>query len=255
MKPPRRKSAEKEIVVNASPTKSQLQLLDLENEASSPILGGTIPTSPGHSNSSKPLISRQMSSDSQASAATARSKSFSGSRDSLFGSGSDFKNVGISKNFSSEIIRELYGSKTSLLKTLELENARRRQSIPLTEREEPEGAAAPPGPPEGALGTLEEGPDSGLYDLPDEERQEPLGFIPDHSRGSEPGSQDVYVNQGRIIRYISYICTLQNMLVIFTLMKCMLIKKTFQRPFKRLFKRLAKRLAKTAFSEFINTTV
>ena len=118
------------------------------------------------------------SSDSQKSAVTARSKSFSGSRDSLFGS---VPNVGISKNFSSDVIRELYGSKTSLLKTLEAENAaRRRQSNPpppLVDRQEPEGApAAAYAPPEGSgLDTLVEGPDSGLYDLPNEDDEEGNG--------------------------------------------------------------------------------
>ncbi len=47
-----------------------------------------------------------------------RSQSFSDSRDSLLGSCSDFRHHAISKDFSNEIITELYGSKTSLLEEL-----------------------------------------------------------------------------------------------------------------------------------------
>ena len=49
---------------------------------------------------------------------TMRSQSFSDSRDSLLGSHSDFRHHAISKDFSNEIITELYGSKTSLLEDL-----------------------------------------------------------------------------------------------------------------------------------------
>ena len=74
----------------------------------------------------KTVLYRKTSSDSQKSAAS-RSKSFNGSRESLnlFGS-VDFKNFGISKNFSSEIIQEVYGSKTSLLKHLDQQREERK---------------------------------------------------------------------------------------------------------------------------------
>ena len=123
MKPPRRKSAEKELVeagkVDMTVDDSMTRRVGAEMSSL------PRPRQQPFACNSKVMISRKISSDSQRSL-TSRSKSFSGSRDSLFGS-VDFKNFGISKNFSSEIIQELYGSKTSLLKNIELQNERRRQ--------------------------------------------------------------------------------------------------------------------------------
>ena len=72
-------------------------------------------------------VFRKSSGDSPHSSAASRSKSFNGSRESLnlFGS-VDFKNLGISKNFSSDVIREVYGSKTSLLKHLDQQREERK---------------------------------------------------------------------------------------------------------------------------------
>ena len=59
--------------------------------------------------------------------AAARSRSFNTGPESVNISGlSDFKNLGISKNFSSDVIREVYGSKTSLLKHLDHQREERR---------------------------------------------------------------------------------------------------------------------------------
>ena len=83
-------------------------------------------------------IYRKSSADSLTSAAS-RSKSFNGSRESLnlFGS-VDFKNLGISKNFSSDVIREVYGSKTSLLKHLDQE--RKLRQLELNLEDDPSGS-------------------------------------------------------------------------------------------------------------------
>ena len=169
IKPPRRKSSEKEIV----DTVKAVELLEVDEaeDCVSRRLGAEMSSLPRSNSGSrqpfacnpKVMISRKISSDSQRSL-TSRSKSFSGSRDSLFGS-VDFKHFGISKNFSSEIIQELYGSKTSLLKNIELQNERRRQQgLLLSTEGEPvfprtEGYTPEKGCMEG---------DSGHYDVPTE---------------------------------------------------------------------------------------
>ena len=172
-KPPRRKSVEKEA--EKQPV-HQIEVQDLEEENSlrfNLMREEMRPLAPAGAGSRQPIscnqkvmLSRKISSDSQKSQ-TSRSKSFSGSRDSLFGS-IDLKHSGISTNFSSEIIQELYGSKTSLLKALELRNELRRQSTPL----EPEVGDVRT--PEIPLRRVEkvpeeecaEGPGSGHYDVP-----------------------------------------------------------------------------------------
>eukprot|EP00092_Neocalanus_flemingeri_P003468 GFUD01003717.1.p1 GENE.GFUD01003717.1~~GFUD01003717.1.p1 ORF type:complete len:1661 (+),score=297.05 GFUD01003717.1:288-5270(+) len=136
-KPPRRKSSEKESIRIAEDIE-RLQLQDLNDSdapRSSPNSNDmkTFPRSSfprkeilSQISNEKTVVHRKTSSDSQKSAAS-RSKSFNGSRESLnlFGS-VDFKNFGISKNFSSEIIQELYGSKTSLLKHLDQQREERK---------------------------------------------------------------------------------------------------------------------------------
>ena len=189
VKPPRRRSAEKEMDKLQSKAE-RVEVLDLEEPDSfkpSPRGGQEMRTLPRPNSGSrqtlscnpKVMISRKISSDSQRSL-TSRSKSFSGSRDSLFGS-VDFKHYGISKNFSSEIIQELYGSKTSLLKTIEYQNERRRQANPdkplfdteEEEEEEERSGSTTPGSVN-RTGTrvcipvpdCVQGPDSGHYDVP-----------------------------------------------------------------------------------------
>jgi len=137
IKPPRCKSSEREITTMTENIQ-HLTIVDLEQ--SNPLR-----LSPKHDNvktfprassktkervspksSEKTAIYRKSSSDSQKSIAS-RSKSFTSSKESLnlFGS-TDFKNLGISKNFSSEIIQEIYGSKTSLLKHLDQQREERK---------------------------------------------------------------------------------------------------------------------------------
>lgn len=136
-KPPRRKSSEKELI-KISEDIDKLQLEDLNDSdalVSSPNPNNmkTFPRSKfprkdrlSQISNEKTVVYRKTSSDSQKSGAS-RSKSFNGSRESLnlFGS-VDFKNFGISKNFSSEIIQEVYGSKTSLLKHLDQQREERK---------------------------------------------------------------------------------------------------------------------------------
>ena len=135
-KPPRRKSVEKEL-----PAPSQKVLgseagnprEELNAIRSSPLESAvkTLPRSTNQDRARKserktgPISDLVRASGGGAS----RSKSFNGSRESLnlFGS-VDFNNLGISKNFSSELIQEVYGSKTSLLKHLDQERKQRREA-------------------------------------------------------------------------------------------------------------------------------
>ena len=136
-KPPRRRSSEKEQNgVAEDVVRLQLQDIndsDVPRSSPNPNDMKTFPRSSfprkdrnSQTPNGKTMVYRKSSSDSQKSAAS-RSKSFNGSRESLnlFGS-VDFKNFGISKNFSSEIIQEVYGSKTSLLKHLDQQREERK---------------------------------------------------------------------------------------------------------------------------------
>ena len=140
-KPPRRKSVEKEVPGSTveMPAGQQIgHLGQLNVSRSSPQPSANMNTE--LKTSVKERGQTQLAEDKGASVrlngthqhrfgATVRSKSFNGSRESLnlFGS-FDFKNFGISKNFSSELIQEVYGSKTSLLKHLEQERKQRREA-------------------------------------------------------------------------------------------------------------------------------
>ena len=135
VKPPRRRSAEKDAARIAEDIE-RLQLQDRGKYKTSPNPDDmrTFPrTGTGRTErvgtdtrSSDTSSVRKSSADSSHSAPS-RSKSFNGSRESLnlFGS-VDFKNLGISKNFSSDVIREVYGSKTSLLKHLDQQREERK---------------------------------------------------------------------------------------------------------------------------------
>ena len=172
-KPPRRKSVEKDV---EKQVEDQLQVQDIEEENSlrfNLMREEMRPLAPAGAGIRQPttcnpkvMISRKISSDSQKSQ-TSRSKSFSGSRDSLYGS-VDLKHSGISANFSSEIIQELYGSKTSLLKAVELRNELRRHSTPIDP--ELECGRTPEEPLRRVDKVPEEeyidGPGSGHYDVP-----------------------------------------------------------------------------------------
>ena len=136
VKPPRRRSAEKDAARIAEDIE-RLQLQDQSKYKSSPNPDDTrtfprsstgrterVPADTRNSDSSSGV--RKSSVDSSHSGPS-RSKSFNGSRESLnlFGS-VDFKNLSISKNFSSDVIREVYGSKTSLLKHLDQQREERK---------------------------------------------------------------------------------------------------------------------------------
>ena len=139
MKPPRRRSAEKD----AARIGEDIERLQLQErlvgsgggEAVTPSLHSspssedmkTFPRSrvsgtrhPHH------LLAGVRRSSPDTHSAASRSRSFNGSRESLniFGSADS---LGISKNFSSDVIREVYGSKTSLLKHLRQDSAQQRE--------------------------------------------------------------------------------------------------------------------------------
>ena len=135
VKPPRRRSAEKDAArIGEDIERLQLQEVIVKT---SPNLDDNLRTFPrSRTSSSKHLTDnnsdrsyRKISGDSQRSV-TSRSRSFNTSRESLnlFGS-VDFNNLGISKNFSSDVIREVYGSKTSLLKHLDQERKLRQLEL------------------------------------------------------------------------------------------------------------------------------
>ena len=136
VKPPRRRSAEKDAARIAEDIE-RLQLQDRGKYKSSPnpddmrtfprsSTGRTERVLTDTRNSDSSTGVRKSSVDSSHSGPS-RSKSFNGSRESLnlFGS-VDFKNLSISKNFSSDVIREVYGSKTSLLKHLDQQREERK---------------------------------------------------------------------------------------------------------------------------------
>jgi hypothetical protein len=138
-KPPRRKSSEKELkptprthaaVPAASLPQLQLQIINLNKTAAVGAAAegvsviesyqrrtATLPRSGAVAD--KPRVSRQTSAESRGGSVTSRSRSFASSRESLL--------FGISKNFSSEVMRELYGSKTSLLQHLDQEQQQQRR--------------------------------------------------------------------------------------------------------------------------------
>ena len=154
VKPPRRRSAEKDAARIAEDIE-RLQLQDQQSQSkykSSPnpddmrtfprsSTGRTerIPADTRNSDSSSGV--RKSSVDSSHSGPS-RSKSFNGSGESLnlFGS-VDFKNLSISKNFSSDVIREVYGSKTSLLKHLDQQREERKLRQSEVDGEEEDSAA------------------------------------------------------------------------------------------------------------------
>ena len=132
VKPPRRRSAEKDAAriaedierlqlqedrISAESHKSSVGSDDMKTFPRSRITGPR-PHHPRHDT---------RSGHSSEGSLHSRSRSFNGSRESLniFGS-TEFKNLGISKNFSSDVIREVYGSKTSLLKHLDQQREERR---------------------------------------------------------------------------------------------------------------------------------
>ena len=153
VKPPRRRSAEKDAARIAEDIERlQLQDQSLSKYKSSPnpadmrtfprsSTGRTerIPADTRNSDSSSGV--RKSSVDSSHSGPS-RSKSFNGSRESLnlFGS-VDFKNLSISKNFSSDVIREVYGSKTSLLKHLDQQREERKLRQSEVDGEQEDSAA------------------------------------------------------------------------------------------------------------------
>ena len=133
VKPPRRRSSEKDAArIGEDIERLQLQEASSAKASPSDDFMRTFPRSrKGSSRQSQESDRhmRKMSGGSQRSV-TSRSRSFNNSRESLnlFGS-VDFKNLGISKNFSSDVIREVYGSKTSLLKHLEQERKLRQLEL------------------------------------------------------------------------------------------------------------------------------
>ena len=133
VKPPRRRSAEKDAARIAEDIERlQLQEERISSESQRASVSSddmkTFPRSriSGHRPHYHQRHETQSGQLSEASLQS-RSRSFNGSRESLniFGS-TDFKNLGISKNFSSDVIREVYGSKTSLLKHLDQQREERR---------------------------------------------------------------------------------------------------------------------------------
>ena len=137
-KPPRRKSVDKELPPPAVPSRETVAPSEPNAIRSSPGSESEVKTFPRltHQDRARPLLEERRKSDrktgpdvSRPSGGASRSKSFNGSRESLnlFGS-VDFNNLGISKNFSTELIQEVYGSKTSLLKHLDQERKQRREA-------------------------------------------------------------------------------------------------------------------------------
>jgi hypothetical protein len=132
-KPPRRNSVEKEVPAGgAGPvTVAGHHMLDLPGQSALPRSSPPAPAAsrPLGPPADRPISAKKSGTDLPKSGAASRSKSFNGSRDSLnlFGS-VDFNHLGISKNFSSELIQEVYGSKTSLLKQLDLERKQRKEA-------------------------------------------------------------------------------------------------------------------------------
>ena len=134
-KPPRRKSVEKELPAPSQKvfgSEAGNPREELNAIRSSPLESAvkTLPRSTTQDRARKSERKTGPISDLvRASGGASRSKSFNGSRESLnlFGS-VDFNNLGISKNFSSELIQEVYGSKTSLLKHLDQERKQRREA-------------------------------------------------------------------------------------------------------------------------------
>ena len=142
-KPPRRKSAEKELqpprgnstTVTDPLPQLQVQIVNLDGQTM--VAGSsnsveyqrrtaTLPrpatATRRISNSDKIRVSRQTSAESRGGSVTSRSRSFASSRESLH-------LFGISQNFSSEVMRELYGSKTSLLQHLDNREQRRNKRL------------------------------------------------------------------------------------------------------------------------------
>lgn len=134
VKPPRRRSAEKDaarIAEDIERLQLQEERISAESQRAS-VSSDDMKTFPrsrisGHRPHHHQRHETQSGQASEASLQS-RSRSFNGSRESLniFGSQTDFKNLGISKNFSSDVIREVYGSKTSLLKHLDQQREERR---------------------------------------------------------------------------------------------------------------------------------
>ena len=134
VKPPRRRSAEKDaarIAEDIERLQLQEERISAESQRAS-VSSDDMKTFPrSRISGARPHYHQRHETQSgQASEASlqSRSRSFNGSRESLniFGSQTDFKNLGISKNFSSDVIREVYGSKTSLLKHLDQQREERR---------------------------------------------------------------------------------------------------------------------------------
>ncbi len=139
-KPPRRKSSEKELrpaLQRPAAPNLQLRIVDLSpppGATSTPQRRTSTLPRPSSSrlsgDSHKLQLSRQTSSESSSQqqrrgSLTSRSRSFAGG-----GSASSRESLllfGISQNFSSEVMKELYGSKTSLLQHLDQEQRRKQR--------------------------------------------------------------------------------------------------------------------------------
>ena len=121
VKPPRRRSAEKDAArISEDIERLQLQSVDMKTFPRSRITGS-------HDTRAVTRPGGEDRSEDRGHSAAARSRSFNTGPESVNISGlSDFKNLGISKNFSSDVIREVYGSKTSLLKHLDHQREERR---------------------------------------------------------------------------------------------------------------------------------
>jgi hypothetical protein len=145
-KPPRRKSSEKELrpalhrPAAAAPD-LQLRIVDLSPPpcaTSTPQRRTSTLPRPSSSrlsgDSHKLQLSRQTSSESSSQqqrhgSLTSRSRSFAGGGGGSASSRESLLLFGISQNFSSEVMKELYGSKTSLLQHLDQEQQRRKQRL------------------------------------------------------------------------------------------------------------------------------
>ncbi len=144
-KPPRRKSSEKELrpaLQRPAAPDLQLRIVDLSppppGATSTPQRRTSTLPRPSSSrlsgDSHKLQLSRQTSSESSSQqqrrgSLTSRSRSFAGGGGGSASSRESLLLFGISQNFSSEVMKELYGSKTSLLQHLDQEQQRRKQRL------------------------------------------------------------------------------------------------------------------------------
>ncbi len=141
-KPPRRKSSETELrpaLQRPAEPALQLRIVDLASPApgatSTPQRRTSTLPRPSSSrlsgDSHKLQLSRQTSSESSSQqrrgSLTSRSRSFAGGGGGSASSRESLLLFGISQNFSSEVMKELYGSKTSLFQHLDQEQRRKQR--------------------------------------------------------------------------------------------------------------------------------